>query len=169
MVVSIQTNNRKDRTMQRLTLILLVALLLAGCTMPAAPPRLSTPTPDPEAAFDAAYADVEAGRVALNAAMRDVDPNDGLGDATQRAEIQRAAAEWRTAINALRYLEQPAGEGWERAWPRITDAMAEFAFLASLIESAARDNNMFVLYQGSGRAEAAVALLEEAMEILGRE
>lgn len=148
---------------------LLAALLLAACTMPAAPPSLPTPTPtpDPEAAFDAAYADVEAGRAALKAAMQGVDPNEGLGDATQRAEIQRAAAEWRTAINALRYLEQPEGEKWERAWPRIVDAMAEFAFLASLIESAARDNNVFVLYQGSGRAEAAVALLDEAMAILG--
>ena len=158
----------------RVIALLLAAILLTGCALrlPAAPPPLPTPTPTPDAtaAFEAAYADMLAAYNALSAEMDGKDNTTAVfADADYRARLAELAADWRTASNAVRYAEQPAGERWAKAWPRITDAMAEFAALATLVEHAARDNDPTLMWGGGPRLAAAVALLDEAIGLLGRE
>lgn len=150
----------------RTLLFVLLALLLAGCTMPAASPPLPTPAPDPVAEFRAAYAEFRAAYTAIAAKMERADMATAFDDPTFRADVLKLAQEWRAAANTVRYLEQPEGEKWAQAWPRIQDAMEEFASSASVIEQAAVDNNPFVLLGGGGRLGAAMALLNEAMVIL---
>ncbi len=166
-MVSIQPNQRKDNTMRAIILLLLAVLLLAACTMPAAPPPpAATPTPDPEAAFRDAY---NAATFAYNAIRVEVnrdDLNDALNDPAFRERVQELARDWRTKSNDLRYMEQPPGEKWERAWPRIMDAMEEYAYVASVLEVAMRENTPLLMAQTTGRADMANALLNEAMEIL---
>lgn len=156
--------------MLRALILCLAELMLAGCAfrLPAAPPPLptSTPTPEPAAAFESAYADVLTAYNAIGAVMRSGNLDEQFKDAAFRKRVQGLAQEWRTAANTLRYMEQPQGEKWDEAWPRITDAMAEYAYVASLIESAARENNPFLMLPGTGRLDLATSLLDEAMGIL---
>ena len=166
-MVSIQTNHRKETTMQRAFALLLAALLLTACR-PVTVPQLpaATPTPDPEAAFRDAY---NAATFAYNAIRVEVnrdDLNDALNDPAFRERVQEMARDWRTKSNDLRYMEQPPGEKWERAWPRIMDAMEEYAYVASVLEVAMRENTPLLMAQTTGRADMANALLNEAMEIL---
>ena len=150
--------------------LFLAAFLLAGCALrlPAAAPALPppTPTPDAAAAFEAAYADVTAAYNAISAEMARPDLEAAFADPAFRGRVQTLAAEWREAANTVRYMEQPAGDKWAQAWPRITDAMAEFAEVASVTETAARENNPLLLLPGAGKLSAAMALLGEAMGIL---
>ena len=157
--------------MLRVAILCLAVTLLAGCTMrlPAAPPP-ATPTPTAIVAFEAAYADMLTAYNALSAEMEGKDNTAAtFADPAYRARLQELAAEWRTASNVVRYAEQPPGERWAKAWPRITDAMTEFAALATVVERAARDNDPVLMWGGGPRLGAAVALLDEAMGILGRE
>lgn len=159
------------------TMIALIALLvLTGCHVVIVPVPVAVENgltvpdlaPAPADSFETAYAEVQRTYDAIAAAMQSPGFDASFEDADFRAQVVTLAQEWRAASNGVRYMPQPDGEQWATAWPRIVDAMDEFAYVASLIESAARENNRFIMLPGMGRLDMANALLTEAMTILGK-
>ena len=145
--------------MKRFAVLLALVMLLAGCNAE------SAATAD-RYKFDAKYAAVAKSFDAISLKMTGYDEA-SFQDPAFRAEIVRLAQEWRTASNALRYMPKPAGEKWDIVWPMITDAMSDYAFVASILESAARENSPLLLLQAAGRIDNAKALLKDAFRLLG--
>ena len=148
----------------RFAILLLAALLLTGCTVPAAPPLLPTPSPTPDAlaVYRAAYAEFQDAYLTL--ARRMDSPR--YEDATWRAETARLAREWRGTVEALQAAEQPAGAEWAQAWPLIQDAMDEFIYVAGAVENAAEQNNEWLTLPARERLANGVNLLVEAKRIV---
>ena len=157
----------------RILALLLAALLLTGCAfrLPAAPPSLPTPTPDPPQMFDANYAAFSAAYMALRAhlgaagSMADFD----AADADWRADLTRLGQEWRATIDAIREQPQPDGAQWAEAWPMIQEAMDDCSYTATAAISAGEQNNPYLLIPTTERMANAMNLLTEAMRMLGRE
>ena len=98
-MVSIQTNQRKENTMQRFFVLLAFAALLTACApvTPATPAPTPSPTPDPVAAFLALYNALDAPYTVLAAQFAAED----YADPEWRAATVKTATEWRAAIDAL--------------------------------------------------------------------
>ena len=148
----------------RILILALAALLLAGCTMPAAPPPLPTPSPTPDAlaVYRAAYAEFQDAYLTL--ARRMDSPR--YEDEAWRTATARMAREWRGTVEALQAAEQPAGAEWARAWPLIQDAMGEFVYVAGAVENAAEQNNEWLTLPARERLANGVNLLTEAKRIV---
>ena len=151
----------------RILILALAALLLAGCTMPAAPPPLPTPSPTPDAlaVYRAAYAEFQDAYTALAARM----DSPRYEDADWRTATARMAREWRGTVEALQAAEQPAGAEWAEAWPMIQEAMDDCSYTATAAISAGEQNNPYLLIPTTERMANALNLLTEAMRMLGRE
>ena len=162
MVSTIHFHQRKNT--MRILILALAALLLTGCTVPAAPPPLPTPSPTPDAlaAYRAAYAEFQTAYTAL--ARRMDSPH--YDDADWRAETVRLAREWRDTVEALQAAEQPAGAEWAQAWPLIQEAMGEFIYVAGAVENAAEQNNEWLTLPARERLANGVNLLTEAKRIV---
>jgi hypothetical protein len=184
-MVSIQTNHRKETTMQRAFALLLAALLLTGCRVVFVPvpvdvAGLTAPTPAPtlspeslgalgpmdgRLAFKAHYDALDAPYMALRVLLE----QPAFDDPAWRDATAGAAVEWRTAIEALRDMEQPQGTAWAAAWPVLQQALDEYHYAAGAIESAAKTNQPSLMEPVRARLINGVNLINEAMRLLGQE
>ena len=147
----------------RFAILCLTALLLAGCTIPAATPLPTpSPTPDALAVYRAAYAEFQDAYTALAARM----DSPRYEDADWRSETVRLAQEWRGTVEALQVAEQPAGAEWASAWPLVQEAMSEFIYVAGAVENAAEQNNEWLTLPARERLANGVNLLTEARRVV---
>lgn len=153
--------------MHRLTMLALIALLLAGCRLMAEPSRYAGVQPGvdlPPTPHEEFITNYGAFRVAYDA-LKVQNDAPAYDDPEWRAETVRMAQAWRETIEAIQTQGQPDGADWRKAWPLVQAAMDDCLYVAGAVENAAKQNNQMLLLPVPERLANSMNLLNEAIRL----